>query len=272
MLRLSRRLDETHRVLRYDRRGYGRSKPHPGPFSMDAQVDDLVELLDGRRALLFGHSYGGNVVARHGATPHPISSAPWRSTRRRVSWLDVVAGHHQPARRGRRASAAEDAAERFMRRLVGDDRWDAPARPRPGRAARRGGGLRRGGHRPRRQRAVGRRPDRRAGGGDVRRAGPRAPPSTAASTWPRSCRTVSRWRSPAPATSARRPTPRRRRGAARRSRRAPPDTRTALRRRCWSWSSWWSRARAASCARGSSRPDRRTCTWCRARDRRPVWR
>ena len=29
MLRLSRRLDETHRVLRYDRRGYGRSKPHP---------------------------------------------------------------------------------------------------------------------------------------------------------------------------------------------------------------------------------------------------
>ena len=62
LLKLSRRLDADHRVLRYDRRGYGRSAPHPGPFGMDGQVADLVELLDGRPAVVFGHSYGGNVA------------------------------------------------------------------------------------------------------------------------------------------------------------------------------------------------------------------
>jgi len=40
-------------VLRYDRRGYGRSTPHDGPFGMDEQVADLVALLDDRRAVLF---------------------------------------------------------------------------------------------------------------------------------------------------------------------------------------------------------------------------
>ena len=69
VLRLSRCLDREFRVLRYDRRGYGRSAPHPGPFGADHQVGDLLELLEGRRALVFGHSYGGNVAlaltARH---------------------------------------------------------------------------------------------------------------------------------------------------------------------------------------------------------------
>ncbi|MCU1501318.1 MAG: alpha/beta hydrolase fold, partial [Ilumatobacteraceae bacterium] len=59
MLKLSRRLDRRFRVLRYDRRGYGRSAPHGGPFDMDAQVADLVELLGGREAVVVGHSYGG---------------------------------------------------------------------------------------------------------------------------------------------------------------------------------------------------------------------
>ena len=38
MLRVSRRLDEQFRVLRYDRRGYGRSTPHAGPFGMTEQI------------------------------------------------------------------------------------------------------------------------------------------------------------------------------------------------------------------------------------------
>ena len=70
MLKLSRRLDADFRVLRYDRRGYGRSFPHPGPFTMDAQVEDLVGLLAGRKAVLIGHSYGGN-VALATADHHP---------------------------------------------------------------------------------------------------------------------------------------------------------------------------------------------------------
>src|SRR4051812_45358258 len=73
MLRLSRRLDDRFCVMRYDRRGYGRSVDasgvHPGPFDMGAQVEDLVTLLAGRRAILVGHSFGGDVAmtvaARH---------------------------------------------------------------------------------------------------------------------------------------------------------------------------------------------------------------
>ena len=93
MLKLSRRLDADFRVLRYDRRGYGRSFPHPGPFTMDAQMDDLVALLAGRKAVLIGHSYGGNValatadhhpdlVAGVAVYETPLSWEPW------VAWND----------------------------------------------------------------------------------------------------------------------------------------------------------------------------------------
>ena len=123
LLRLSRRLAHEHRVLRYDRRGYGRSTPHPGPFRMVDQVADLVGLLDGRTAVLFGHSLGGDVAlataARHpglvaGVVVYepPLSWLPWwPSTSAGTQALD---GHADPA----------DAAEQFMRRLVGDHRWE----------------------------------------------------------------------------------------------------------------------------------------------------
>jgi pimeloyl-ACP methyl ester carboxylesterase len=124
MLKLSRRLDTDYRVLRYDRRGYGRSFPHRGPFTMGAQVDDLVGLLSGRKALLIGHSYGGNVALstaeRHpdlvaGVVVYetPLSWEPW--------WPGTTAGSIAVAE----ANNPEDAAERFMRRILGDQRWDA---------------------------------------------------------------------------------------------------------------------------------------------------
>ena len=127
MLRLSRRLDTTFRVLRYDRRGYGKSAPgegpHAGPFAMGAQVDDLMTLLAGRSAVLVGHSYGGNValaaasrhpeqVAAVAVYETPLSWEPW--------WPGTTAG---AAARATQGDAAE-AAERFMRRLVGDAVWD----------------------------------------------------------------------------------------------------------------------------------------------------
>jgi len=135
MLKVSRRLDGRFRVLRYDRRGYGRSAPHPGPFDMEGQVADLVDLLDGRRAAIVGHSYGGNVaLATAQRYPHlvagavvyesPLSWEPW--------WPGTTAGAvavqqgHDPA----------DAAELFMRRLIGDSRWEAlPERTRQTRRA-----------------------------------------------------------------------------------------------------------------------------------------
>ena len=50
------------RVVRYDRRGYGRATPHAGPFTIAAHVDDLLHLLDERPAVLVGHSLGGDIV------------------------------------------------------------------------------------------------------------------------------------------------------------------------------------------------------------------
>jgi pimeloyl-ACP methyl ester carboxylesterase len=123
MLKLSRQLDSHWRVLRYDRRGYGRSAPHPGPFTMDEQVADVVALLEGRPAVLVGHSYGGNVALavaeRHPELVHavamyetPLSWEPW--------WPGTTAGTTALATQGTNA----EAAERFMRRMIGDERWD----------------------------------------------------------------------------------------------------------------------------------------------------
>jgi pimeloyl-ACP methyl ester carboxylesterase len=122
LLKLSRRLDEEHRVVRYDRRGYGRSRPHAGPFGMEPQVEDLTGVLRGRPAVVFGHSYGGNIaLALATRWPDLVSSVAVYETP--LSWLDwwpgSTAGADALATRGNPA----DAAERFMRRLVGDERW-----------------------------------------------------------------------------------------------------------------------------------------------------
>jgi len=122
MARLARQLHHRFRVVRYDRRGYARSYPHRGPFTVADQVEDLKVLLDGRRAVLVGHSYGGNValaasVALVGQVPAvsvfetPLSWMPW--------WPGTTAGGASVA------ASPEDAAETFMKRLIGSDAWDA---------------------------------------------------------------------------------------------------------------------------------------------------
>jgi len=135
MLKLSRRLDHRFRVLRFDRRGYGRSRPHTGPFGMVDQVDDLLRLLGDRPAVVVGHSYGGNVaLAAAGREPNqivgvalyetPLSWEPW--------WPGTTAGAAAVATAGR----PDEAAERFLRRLLGDERWEGlPAGTREARRA-----------------------------------------------------------------------------------------------------------------------------------------
>jgi len=50
-------------VLSYDRRGYARSRfAEPPATSLADHVDDLLELIDGRAAVVVGHSYGGDVA------------------------------------------------------------------------------------------------------------------------------------------------------------------------------------------------------------------
>lgn len=137
MARLGRQLVSRARVLRYDRRGYGRSWPHTGPFTVSAQVDDLEACLNGRRAILVGHSFGGNIaLAAAQRLGNQIEGVSTYETP--LSWMDWwpadTAG-------GLGVSAGPElAAEKFLTRLVGETTWNSlperakEARRREGRA------------------------------------------------------------------------------------------------------------------------------------------
>lgn len=118
MARLARRLGESAHVLRYDRRGYGRAVDLPGPYTVESHVADLVALLDDRPAIVFGHSFGAHVVLGAAAArpdlirgvavyEPPLSWEPWWARQR--SSLPRDPG---------------DAAEAFMRRMVGDQVYE----------------------------------------------------------------------------------------------------------------------------------------------------
>jgi pimeloyl-ACP methyl ester carboxylesterase len=119
--KLARRLDGRYRVLRYDRRGYGASATHAGPYDINGQVDDLVSLLHGRPALIVGHSYGGAVALTVAERHADLVSAvvvfeppqPWQPW-----WPADTAGEAAVN------AAAGEAAETFMRRLIGNRAWE----------------------------------------------------------------------------------------------------------------------------------------------------
>ena len=88
--RVARHLDDLE-VVRYDRRGYGRSI-EVGPGDLDDDVADLLTVLDGRPSVVFGHSIGGVVaVVAAARRPDLVRSvlayeapapwAPWRCRR-----------------------------------------------------------------------------------------------------------------------------------------------------------------------------------------------
>ncbi|HEY1635311.1 MAG TPA: alpha/beta hydrolase [Acidimicrobiales bacterium] len=110
-------------VLTYDRRGYHRSRQAvPLAHTLDEHVDDLFAVLAGRHAVAAGHSYGGAMAL----------TAAWR----RPEQIRAVVAYEPPApwlpwwpTRSAGGSAAgargpEDAAESFMRRMIGDARWE----------------------------------------------------------------------------------------------------------------------------------------------------
>jgi lipase len=129
MLRVRRLLQGAHRVVRYDRRGYGRSLHAGPPVDFGQQVDDLVAVTGGRPAVLAGHSFGGVVcLALAERRPELVRAvlayeAPqmwtpwWPATTIGLQALDQVAGAI-PA-----SEQAEGAAEWFLRRMIGDDTW-----------------------------------------------------------------------------------------------------------------------------------------------------
>lgn len=139
MLKLARRLDHRFLVVRYDRRGYGRSADLPGPFSMRQQVDDLLTVLDGRRAVVVGHSYGGN-IALAAAERHPDLVAAVATYEAPPTWLpwwpaDRDLAGADPTTFDAAGLEPAERAERFMVALLGPERW--AALPERTRAARR---------------------------------------------------------------------------------------------------------------------------------------
>jgi pimeloyl-ACP methyl ester carboxylesterase len=113
----------------YDRRGYGRSVTEH-PVDLEGHVADLLDVIDlvtarrGRPVVVVGHSLGGTIalaaarrrpgaVAAVAAYESPLTWEPW--------WP-----RHGP---GGGAALEDDepavAAERFMRRVAGEQVWDS---------------------------------------------------------------------------------------------------------------------------------------------------
>lgn len=126
--RVTRRLRDLHTVA-YDRHGYHRSRSDlPVHDSLDGHIDDLLNVVDGRPAVVVGHSYGGTLALgaalRTGGTGSILAVGAYEPP---LPWLGDWA-----TRGGTRAvrapTRADDdpamVAERFFRRMVGDTAWD----------------------------------------------------------------------------------------------------------------------------------------------------
>ncbi len=120
--RVARHLADLH-VVTYDRRGYADSLGTGPASDVAQQAEDLAEVVHGRRGVVIGHSLGGVVAlafAERATTPPgavvvyepPLSWLPW--------WPTDTAG----AMAAKGGDDPAGAAERFLRRLIGDERWE----------------------------------------------------------------------------------------------------------------------------------------------------
>lgn len=116
------RLLAHRRVLRYDRRGYARSLPLGPPRSFDDQIADLVDVIGGEPAVVFGHSYGGT-VALATAARHPELISGVVAYECPLPWMDWWPPDSAGARAAGESDDPADAAERFMIRMIGERRW-----------------------------------------------------------------------------------------------------------------------------------------------------
>ena len=120
MLRVSRHIQKQARVIRWDRRGYAKNVDHSGPFTVPGNVDDLVQILNDRPAVLVGHSFGGNIAlaaaARLGDQVRAVSTYETP-----LSWFDWWP--QSTAGAASLSVSPEEAAEAFMIRLIGNRRW-----------------------------------------------------------------------------------------------------------------------------------------------------
>lgn len=108
------------RTVRYDRRGYARSRSLDASGGLEAHISDLRTLLTREHApaVVVGHSFGGLIaLAAAQQVPElvhavvcfeaPMAWVPWWPRRNQL----------------RPGADPADVAEGFMRRMVGDDVW-----------------------------------------------------------------------------------------------------------------------------------------------------
>ncbi len=137
--RVRNALSDMH-VARYDRRGYARSQALGPPEAFHQQVDDLLDVIgwlagEGAPPVVFGHSYGGT-VALAAAAEAPDRLAGVVAFEAPLPWMDWWPSGSAGAAAVAAADDPEDAGERFMRRMVGDQRWERlPRRTREARRA-----------------------------------------------------------------------------------------------------------------------------------------
>jgi pimeloyl-ACP methyl ester carboxylesterase len=133
-----RRLRDDLRLVSYDRRGYGQSVTSGGPFTLARQVEDLFSVMADRAGVVVGHSYGGNVaLAAAEACPDLVRGVgafeppmPW------TDWWPTTSGGYSVVAQSRTNEDPAEIAERFMRRMLGDERWERlPATTRADRRA-----------------------------------------------------------------------------------------------------------------------------------------
>jgi pimeloyl-ACP methyl ester carboxylesterase len=117
MLRVARRLRHLD-LVRYDRRGYGRSRGAGVPSSFQEHVDDLDAIIGDRQCILLGHSYGGvvSMALASSGDERVVGVVSYEAPRAWEEWwsrppsLDVDPAY---------------AAEVFLRRMIGDTLWEA---------------------------------------------------------------------------------------------------------------------------------------------------
>jgi pimeloyl-ACP methyl ester carboxylesterase len=135
-VRVVRELRDVHTV-RYDRRGYGRSR-RLGAGGMADHVADLFDVIAERPCIVAGHSYGAAIALTAAQRRPDLVRAvvsfegpmPWRE------WWPTSSAGGDAVDQVRAGAPTADAAERFLRRMIGDEKWESlPARTKDERRA-----------------------------------------------------------------------------------------------------------------------------------------
>ncbi|HVR70524.1 MAG TPA: alpha/beta fold hydrolase [Vicinamibacteria bacterium] len=118
-----RGLHESHRVVRFDARGFGDSPPGEGLLSMERVAEDALALLDHlglAQATVCGLSMGGYAAfALYRRHPERVSALVLADTRAAADSDEAKKGRAELADRVRR-QGAEAAAEAFLPKLLGE--------------------------------------------------------------------------------------------------------------------------------------------------------